>query len=283
MDFRSNGPLLATIWVDKKSIYFLSTIHVAESPLGPTCTVKRCTTTGAQEDKPCPPCLPDYQCFMRWVDRNDQMEQYYNIRRRSIKYYHIRRRSIKYYHIRRRSIKWWKRTFYYLVESAILNSFIVESHVRTAEYTRVSARRDYLTFRLELASELIGTFTSRKRLGWPRSDEHAKRTCLNHNLDHYPCTVAKAKRCVVCEGTRRRKQLPEHGNRHESRTLCWTWQVHLCIDDERRCFEKYHIHVDYCSWIPQPCLVRKKHIFLCKITAMYIAYIFHSVVFVSSV
>ena len=102
VDFLSNGSLLATIWVDKRSIYFLSTIHVAEPPLGSTCTVKRRTPTGAQEDKPCPPCLPDYQCFMRGVDRNDQMQQYYNLGRRSI--------------------KWWKRIFYYLVESTILNS-----------------------------------------------------------------------------------------------------------------------------------------------------------------
>ena len=163
VDFLSNGPLLATIWVDKRSIYFLSTIHVAEPPLGSTCAVKRRTTTGAQEDKPCPPCLPDYQCFMREVDLNDQMEQYYNLGRSSI--------------------KWWKRIFYYLVESTILNSFIMESHVRTAEHTHVSTRRDYLTFRLVLASELIGTFTSRKRLGRPRSDEHAERTCLNLDLE----------------------------------------------------------------------------------------------------
>ena len=47
VDFLSNGPLLATIWVDKRNIYFLSTIHVAEPPLGSTCTVKRRTTTGA--------------------------------------------------------------------------------------------------------------------------------------------------------------------------------------------------------------------------------------------
>ena len=59
----------------------------------------------------------------------------------------------------------------------------MESHVRTAEHTHVSARRDYLTFRLVLASNLIGTFTSRKRLGRPRSDEHAERTRLNHELD----------------------------------------------------------------------------------------------------
>ena len=128
--------------------------------------------------------------------------------------------SIKYYNLGRRSIKWWKVFFYSLVESTILNSFIMESDVREAEHTHISNRRDYLTFRLVLATELIGTFTSRKRLGRPRSDEHAERTRLNHNLDHYPRTVAKTKRCVVCEGTRRRKQLPVRDNRHESQTLC---------------------------------------------------------------
>ena len=107
VDFLSNGPLLATIWVDKRSIYFLSTIHVAEPPLGSTCSVKRRTTIGAQEDKPCPPCLPDYQCFMRRVDCKDQIQQYYNLGRRSIKYYNLGRRSIKYYNLGRRSIKYY--------------------------------------------------------------------------------------------------------------------------------------------------------------------------------
>ena len=139
---------------------------------------------------------------MRGVDRNDQIQQYYNLGRRSIKYYNLGRRSIKYYNLGRRRMKWWKRIFYSLVESTILNSFIMESHVREAEHTHISNRRDYLTFRLVLATELIGTFTSRKRFGRTRSDGHAERTRLNHNLDHYPRTVAKTKRFVVCEGTR---------------------------------------------------------------------------------
>ena len=122
MDFHSNGPLLATIWVDKRSIYFLSTIHVAEPPLGSTCTVKRRTTTDAQEDKPFPPCLLDYQCFRRGVDHNDQMEQYYNIGRHSIKYYNIWRRSIKYYNIGRHSIK------YYNVGIPSIKYYNIERH-----------------------------------------------------------------------------------------------------------------------------------------------------------
>ena len=52
--------------------------------------------------------------------------------------------------------------FYYLVESAIFNSYIVEAHVRPAEHAQKgSAKRDYLEFHLELAVELIGTFSSR--------------------------------------------------------------------------------------------------------------------------
>ena len=46
--------------------------------------------------------------------------------------------------------------------------------------------------------------------------------------------------------TKRRKQLPEHGNRHESWTLCSTWQVHQCTDNKCRCFEIYHKLVYYC-------------------------------------
>ena len=56
MDFYSNGPLLAAIGVDKRRIYFLSVVHVVETQLGSTCTAKKHIATGAQKDKPCPPC-----------------------------------------------------------------------------------------------------------------------------------------------------------------------------------------------------------------------------------
>ena len=82
----------------------------------------------------------------------------------------------------------------------------MEAHVRPAEHPqKVSAKRDYLNFHLELAVELIGTFSSRKCPGCPRSDEHARHTRLNRGPDHFPRSVAKAKHCVVCEGVRRRK------------------------------------------------------------------------------
>ena len=93
-DYRSNGPLLAAVWFDRRFIYFLSTIHRAESTT-PT-TVKRRNLDGTQDDITCPPLLPDYQLYMRGVDRGDQM--------------------IGCYNVGRRSRKWWKRVWSHLIE-----------------------------------------------------------------------------------------------------------------------------------------------------------------------
>ena len=96
-DYRSSGPLLASVWVDKRSIYFVSTFHSAEAPSSAQQPfVKRRRLDGTQQDIACPPVLPDYQEFMRGVDRGDQLHTYYNIGRRSR--------------------KWWKRIFFYIVE-----------------------------------------------------------------------------------------------------------------------------------------------------------------------
>ena len=51
MDYHSIGPLLASVWVDKCTVYFLSTMRVAEPPTGTTCTVKRQTASSTLEDE----------------------------------------------------------------------------------------------------------------------------------------------------------------------------------------------------------------------------------------
>ena len=99
-DYRSNGPLLACVWLEKRSVYFLSSIHVAES--SPPCTVKRIQQDGTFADVICPPCLPEYQKYMGGVDV-DQLVSYYNVYRRSK--------------------KWWKKVFSYGIECSISNTF----------------------------------------------------------------------------------------------------------------------------------------------------------------
>ena len=40
-EYLSNGPLVASAWIDKRSIYFLSTLHVGELASGENVTVQR--------------------------------------------------------------------------------------------------------------------------------------------------------------------------------------------------------------------------------------------------
>ena len=151
--YLSNGPLLACAWVDKRSIYFLTTLHVAKPPSGIPCTVGRRQVDGSLEDVVCPPCLPDYQTFMRGVDRIDQLGSYYNVGRRSC--------------------KWWKRVFSYGIECRLGNSYVLDGYVLSGEYAaKGRSKRGFLQFRYEVASGLIGIFRARQWVGRPRSFEH---------------------------------------------------------------------------------------------------------------
>ena len=139
-------------------------------------TVKRRQIDGTQVDVECPPLLPDCQAFMRGVDRYDQL--------------------IGLYNIGRRSKKWWKRVFSHILECAILNAYVLDSHIHPLEHAlRGRKKRDYLTFRLQLAEELIGGFCSSKRAGSRPSCEHCR---LTVDLGHWPQQSHKGRHCVVC-------------------------------------------------------------------------------------
>ena len=213
MDYRSRGPLLATVWSGKRIINLLTTMHAATIPT----TVKRITKTGSREDVACPPCLPNYVQFMRGVDMVDQLIHYYNISRRSR--------------------KWWKRVYAYGVEVSIFDSFVLYKSARLS-----MKRISFLDFRIELAEQLIGTFTCRKRIGRPRSFEHQNQSRLDKTLDHMPL-FDKKRVCVVCAAVRKKEG--SEGKRHESSIMCRFCNVHLCLCKERNCFAKYHNQIDY--------------------------------------
>ena len=109
------------------------------------------------------------------VDKNDQMKSYYPIPEAGK--------------------KWWSRVFYDLMDRSIHNSFVLEQ-----ESTH-HAKRSQKLFRIDLAKQLIGNFSSRRKRGRP-SDEHL---LARHDERHFPDflpTNAKGKtlerRCKVC-------------------------------------------------------------------------------------
>ena len=160
-DYRSSGPLLACVWKDKRIIHFLSTMHMAEPPEEAT-VMRRRSNDGRRVSVTCPPCLIDYQELMRGVDHGDQM--------------------MGYYLVGRRSAKWWKRGASHILEVCLYNAYIIDQYGKVG-----SEKRDFLSFRIALAEELIGTFTTRVRsAGCPRTTTVEEETRLDCTKPHLP-------------------------------------------------------------------------------------------------
>lgn len=127
----------------------------------------------------------------------------------------------------RRSIKWWHRLFYWLLDVAIVNAFILKK-------IKMNTKLDQLSFRLRLAQQLIDGFSNRKRkvtaysackkgaVGVP---DDVRLSNVGH---HLPMKTSTRRRCRVCSSTKK-----------ETRTIytCKSCSVPLCID---KCFEKFH-------------------------------------------
>ena len=91
----------------------------------------------------------------------------------------------KYYHVSVKSRKAYKYIFWFVFEVCVLNSFIV------SRYTDCTHNKTYLSFRQELARQLIGNYNSHKR----RSITH---TVIHHDLicnaQHFPSNLGSSKR-----------------------------------------------------------------------------------------
>ena len=158
----------------------------------------------------CPPCLVDYQ--VRGVDHGDQMMGYYNIGRWSV--------------------KWWKRGYSFILEVCF---YTIQQHGKVA-----SEKRDFLSFRIALAEELIGSFTSRVPTGRPRSTTTEQEVRLDSTKPHLPIVEGPKLECVVCCKVREVRGLSRREYRPESQVRCSLCEVHLCLTSTRNCFYKYH-------------------------------------------
>ena len=102
-----------------------------------------------------------------------------------------------------------------------------------------------LEFHLELANELIDSFTSRKCPGRHLSSEYSQFGWLNWTLGNWPKYVKCKSDCVVCATRIVKKKLPRAGNRHESRIRCSHCKVYLSVGPSRNCFKKYLTCINY--------------------------------------
>ena len=119
----------------------------------------------------CPQAIVDYNKHMGGVDVGDQYRGYCQVRTKSRKFYRY--------------------IFWFLFEICILNSYILHR-----DWASTDRKGTYLDYRVALAEQLIGDYSSRKRRGRPPSSNVpiAKRMPVSH----FPGKTAKG-RCALCK------------------------------------------------------------------------------------
>lgn len=126
------GLLVATAWLDNKVVNVLST----NTQPGEVGSVQRKQKDGSSVSVTCPTPVLSYSHYMRGVDHNDQLRQYYSVRFRSREFYRY--------------------IFWFLLEVCIANAYIL--------FRQYADQHAVLrTFRLQLARDLIGDYCGRKR------------------------------------------------------------------------------------------------------------------------
>ena len=106
------------------------------------------------------------------------------------------------------------------------------------------SKSDFLSFRLQIAEQLLYGYSSRKKAGHPRSSEYNNLTRLNIELGHWPIKVEEKKDCKLCAIRGNKQNLPRSEWRHQSRVKCSACDVHLCLENERHCFMEYHTEIE---------------------------------------
>lgn len=193
--------LTACTWFDKRQVNLLSTVS---NPLKIE-KVSRRQKDGSLKDIDGPEIVVLYGKYMGGVDRSDQLRSLYSVSRKSL--------------------RWWRYVFWWLLDTSIVNGYILmRESPRHELFTRNKVKKDrtLLSFRLALANQLIG------KIQEVRMRKRSIETVANPRVNHWPMKMATRSRCVYCHQVKH--------ERHESMYQCTHCRVHLCIT----CFQPYH-------------------------------------------
>ena len=197
------GKVTASAWMDRKTVMVMSTNNQPSA----NGTVSRKQRDGSSLEVPCPASIISYNKFMGGVDRGDQLRGYYRCRSKSRKFY--------------------KYIFFFLFDVAITNTYILLKSSGSCPF------KDFKSFRLQLAKDLIGEYCSRRRRG--------RGGTVIHPLPfrHFPIRLDN-------DGPRRpRGNCALHRDVHHRRVSttwfcreCGEWLCHT--GDASDCFLKWH-------------------------------------------
>ncbi|XP_060880005.1 piggyBac transposable element-derived protein 4-like [Metopolophium dirhodum] len=196
-------------WKDRgsKPVTLVSNMHNSSD----TSTVLRKNGKGERIQVKCPTGISDYNKYMGGVDKFDQYMSPYSISQKSR--------------------KWWIKLFYYMVDTAIVNSYILYKESCNKNKKKYIT---HLEFRSRLTDELIGNFSCRKKnTSSPHEQRYKKKQKLSiaHDftagVNHMPKFIDKYRRCKMCSTKAKEKR---------SNMICSTCDITLC----KQCFVPYH-------------------------------------------
>jgi hypothetical protein len=201
---------LVTAWRDKKA---RKPVVIATSRYG----VDNVTVARKSGEVTIPLVIDEYNQCMNGCDRADQMVNYYG-------------------HYHRKTMKWWKRLFYWLLEIAQFNAYVIFKLTKTPgnKYGFLSYKHALVTQILEKVSTLDEVATVPRSVGRPTSNpvERLQSTPrVRHLIDYHK----DDRNCVVCSTPTNRKRT------HFICTGC-SDKPHL---HPKECFCKYHTEIDY--------------------------------------
>lgn len=211
--WRVNKNVSFFCWMDTKIVNILSTAYHPKQMV----SCKRTQKDGSKREVPCPLGVVEYTKRMGGVDRFDQKRGTY--------------------HVARRSRRWWMRIFYFIIDAAITNAYILYSQ-------RMRYPMNSLQFRTMLGRNLIGSFSSRKK----RVSDLPSFICKKPKLDsrqkakyglpddlrltdagsHLPGPLESYRRCRACSSKE---------NSKKSKIQCIRCEVALCVIP---CFAEFH-------------------------------------------
>ena len=215
--FRRNNNMLFVKFHDKRDVHMLSSFHKA------TVSVVDNPRGGMQDPTIKPTCIVDYVHFMGGVDLCDQLNTYNTVARKGK--------------------KWWRKLFFHLMNTCIVNSYHLYK-----KFSPATKKKDHHDFRVEIIKGILQEVTpdisTPARRGRPVLGEIPERLLGRHFPEYITSSKENPKRsrplrdCVACnpkkdrQGTRRR----------QTSFCCSVCRVSLCVPD---CFRVFHTSMNY--------------------------------------
>lgn len=230
----ANSGLSVVRWMDNSAVQLASS-HVAVEPLS---SIRRWDKKQRKyADVTCPAIVKEYNEHMGGVDLFDML--------------------MSLYKVDHKSVKWYRRIFFWVLNVAVVNGWILYRRHSKQKNTPVREQLDLMQFTARVSESLVlqdkmPPLLNRKRPGRPSraqvnfnteesSDDEPqanykkRRSVLScgpsvsvryDNTGHFPAHSEPKQRCKVCH--------------NYVRMICMKCNCHLCVTKDKNCFLEYH-------------------------------------------